>query len=86
MDIFVEDVTSHADKNSPIPLSQIKNRTIVDHANSVQEIINNPNKSPLMGVIGQSLLHDVIEGICLMIVMSLLKQASSLRLITYGEK
>ncbi|CAF3813633.1 unnamed protein product [Rotaria sp. Silwood1] len=93
---------TYADRNLPIPLSKIKIRTIVDHDNFVQEIINNPNKSPLMGVIGDSLLHDLIgfhptvslpgdlmhdfiEGICPIVVMSLLKQASSMRLITYAR-
>ncbi|CAF4414605.1 unnamed protein product [Rotaria socialis] len=91
---------TYAEKNSPIPLSQIKIRTIFDHDDLVQEIINDPNESPLMGVIDQSPLHDLIgfhpivslpgdcmhdflEGICPIVVMSLLKQASSRRLITY---
>ena len=84
-------------------MSQIKIRTVFDHDDLVQEIINDPNESSLMGVIDQSPLHDLIgfhpivslpgdcmhdflEGICPMVVMSLLKQASSRRLITYGEK
>jgi hypothetical protein len=94
---------NYADKSLPIPLSQIKSRTMVDHDELVEEILNNPNKSPLMGVIGRSpshdlidfhstvslpgdCMHDFLEGICPMVIMSLLKQASSMRLITYGEK
>jgi hypothetical protein len=93
----------YTEKNLPIPLTQIKSRTMVDHDNLVQEVINNPDKSPLMSVVGSSLLddlmgfhptmslpgdlmHDFIEGICPMVVMCLLKKASSMRLITYGEK
>ena len=74
---------------------------MIDHDNFVKDIINNPDKSPLMGVVGLSLLHDLIgfhptislpgdvmhdfiEGVCPMVVMCLLKQASSMRLITYG--
>ena len=93
----------YTDKNLPIPLTQIKRRTIVDHDSLVEEIVTNPIQSPLMGVIGSSLLHDLvgfhptislppdvmhdfIEGTCPMVIMCLLKQASSMRIITYGEK
>jgi hypothetical protein len=49
--------------------------------------------SPLQDLIGfhpiislpRDLMHDFIEGICPMVIMSLLKQASSLRLLTYSE-
>ena len=64
--------------------------------------MDEPNKSSLMGVVGESFLHgligfhpttslpadvmhDFIEGVCPMVVISLLKQASALRIITYGE-
>lgn len=30
-------------------------------------------------------MHDFVEGVCPLIMMALLKQASSMRLITYGE-
>lgn len=51
------------------------------------------NLSPLHDLIGfhatislpADLMHDFLEGVCPMIIMSLLKQASSMRLITYGE-
>ena len=93
---------TYADRNLPTPLSKIKIRTIVDHDHFVQEVINNPNKSPLMGVIGDSFLrnligfrpiaslsadsmHDFLEGFCPIVIMSLLKQASSMRFITYGK-
>jgi hypothetical protein len=83
-------------------LSEIKRRTTVDHDELVQEILLNRNKSPLMGVTGQSplydligfhstislpgdIMHDFLEGICPMVIMSLLKQASSMRMMTYGE-
>jgi hypothetical protein len=62
-----------------------------------------PFKTPVMGVIGQSpihdligfnsitslpadIMHDLFEGGCTLIMMALLKQASSTRVITYGEK
>ncbi|CAF3299696.1 unnamed protein product [Rotaria sp. Silwood2] len=94
---------TYDEKNLPIPLSQIKIRTIFDHDDLVKRIMNDPNKFPLMGVIDQSplndligfhpivslpgdIMHDFIEGACPLVVMSLLKQASSMRLITYGEK
>lgn len=49
--------------------------------------------SPLCKLIGfhpiislpADVMHDFIEGVCPMIVICLLKQASSMRLITYGE-
>ena len=76
---------------------------MIDHDKLVEEILNDPNKSPLMGVIGRSPLHDLIgfhstislhanymhdflEEICPMIIISLLKHASSMRLITHGKK
>ena len=76
---------------------------MIDHDELVQEVLLNPDLSPLMGVIGQSplkdlsgfhptvslpgdIMHDFLEGICPMVMMSLLKQASSMHLITYGEK
>ncbi|CAF1024905.1 unnamed protein product [Rotaria magnacalcarata] len=94
---------NYEDRNLPLPLSHIKVRTVVDHDKTVQEIKSNPNKSSLMGVVGESplheligfhpilslpgdLMHDFIEGVCPIIIMSLLKQASSMRLITYGRK
>ncbi len=78
-------------------------RTSINHDNLVQQIIESPNKSPLMGVIRQSPLHkligfdstmclpadcmhDYFEGICPVVIMGLLKQASSMRILTYGEK
>ncbi|CAF4703100.1 unnamed protein product [Rotaria magnacalcarata] len=92
---------NYEDRNLPLPLSHIKVRTVVDHDKTVQEIKSNPNKSSLMGVVGESplheligfhpilslpgdLMHDFIEGVCPIIIMSLLKQASSMRLITYA--
>lgn len=93
---------TYADRNLTTPLSKIKIRTMNDHDHFVQEIINNPNRSSLMGVIGDSFLrnligfhpilslpadsmHDFLEGVCPIFIMSLLKQASSMRLITYGK-
>ncbi len=93
---------NYADKSSLIPLSQLKSRTMVDHDALVERILNDPNESPLMGVVGRSplhdligfhstislpgdIMHDFIEGVCPIVIMSLLKQASSMRLITYGE-
>lgn len=81
---------------------KINNRTSIDHDNIVTKIINNPDSSPLMGIVRQSpvhgligfhpitslpadVMHDFIEGICPAIIMALLKQASAMRLITYGK-
>ncbi|CAF1512982.1 unnamed protein product [Adineta ricciae] len=93
---------TYADKNLPIPLTQIKSRMINDHDGLVHELIHNPNKSPLMGVVGPSLfddligfhattslsadcMHDFLEGVCPIVIMCLLKEASSMRLLTYVE-
>lgn len=93
---------TYADKNLPIPLTEIKSRMINDHDDLVHELIRNPNNAPLMGVVGPSLfndligfhattslpadcMHDFLEGVCPIVIMSLLKEASSMRLITYGE-
>ncbi|CAF4612021.1 unnamed protein product [Rotaria magnacalcarata] len=94
---------NYEDRNLPLPLSHVKVRTVVDHDKTVQEIKSNPNKSSLMGVVGESplheligfhpilslpgdLMHDFIEDVWPIIIMSRLKQASSMRLITYGRK
>lgn len=50
-------------------------------------------QSPLSDLIGfhpttslpNDVMHDFLEGVCPMVIMCLLKQASSMRLITYGE-
>ncbi|CAF1638481.1 unnamed protein product [Rotaria sordida] len=39
---------------------------------------------PIMSLPGD-LMHDFIEGICPLVMMAILKQASSMRLVTYGE-
>ncbi len=49
---------TYADKNLPITLTRVNSRTINDHDNIVQEIINDSNKSPLMGVVG----HRGVRG------------------------
>ncbi|CAF3874615.1 unnamed protein product [Rotaria sp. Silwood1] len=91
---------TYPEKNLPIPLSQIPTRSMIDHDDLVDKIINDPNRVSLKGVIGPSplreligfhaitslprdLMHDFIEGICPMIIISLLKQASALRILTY---
>ena len=51
------------------------------------------DESPLHDLIGfhltlslpGDLMHDFIEGVCPRVAMSLLRQASSMRLITYGR-
>jgi hypothetical protein len=75
---------------------------MVDHDNLVEKIINDSNKTSLMGVVGPSpledligfhatvslpadLMHDFFEGVCPIVILSLLKQASSLRLLTYSK-
>ncbi|CAF1406583.1 unnamed protein product [Adineta steineri] len=80
----------------------IQSRTIFDHDSIVQQILNDPNESPIMGVVGESPLHnligfhsstslpagcvhDFLEGLCPMVIMLLLKEASSIRLMTHGE-
>ena len=50
--------------------------------------------SPMAGLIGfhpiaslpADIMHDFLEGVCPMIIMGILKQASSMRIMTYGEK
>jgi hypothetical protein len=93
---------TYPERNLPIPLSKIQTRSMIDHDDLVDKIINDPNKAPLKGVIGPSplreligfhattslprdLMHDFIEGICPVIIISLLKQASALRILTYSE-
>lgn len=39
---------------------------------------------PVMSLPGD-LMHDFIEGVCPLVIMAILKQASSMRLVTYGE-
>lgn len=90
-------------RNLATPLSNINSRMMNDHDDLVHELLQNPGKAPLMGVVGPSLfdsligfhptsslpadcMHDFIEGVCPIVIMCLLKQASSMRLITYGEK
>ena len=75
---------------------------MIEHDNIVEKFINDPNKTPFIGVVGQSplrdligfhsttsllgdIMHDFMEGICPMIIISLLKQASTLRLLAYSE-
>ncbi|CAF1422661.1 unnamed protein product [Adineta steineri] len=93
---------NYADKSSLTPLSDIQSRTIFDHDSIVQQILNDPNESPIMGVVGESPLHnlisfhsttslpadcmhDFLEGLCPVVIMLLLKEASSMRLIIHGE-
>lgn len=50
--------------------------------------------SPILGLIdfhpitslAGDIMHDFIEGVCPIVIMRLLKQASSLRILTYGER
>lgn len=93
---------TYPEKNSLIPLSRIQSRSMIDHDDLVDKIMNDPNRLSLKGVIGPSplqeligfhattslprdLMHDFIEGICPMILISLLKQASALRILTYSK-
>ncbi|CAF1133266.1 unnamed protein product [Adineta ricciae] len=52
--------SNYPDRISPAPLEQINSRTIVDHDDLVKEILNDPHKSPRMGVVGESPLNDLI--------------------------
>lgn len=93
---------TYPEKNLPIPLEKIQTRSMTNHDDLVDKIINDPNRAPLKGVTGPSplreligfhaatslprdLMHDYIEGICPMIIIALLKQASALRILTYSE-
>ncbi|CAF3297930.1 unnamed protein product [Rotaria sp. Silwood2] len=93
---------NYDDRSLPILLNNVNTRTTIDHDMFVTELIRQPDKSPLMGVTGPSILqnligfhpimslpgdvmHDFIEGVCPMIIMAMLKQASTMRLRTYGE-
>lgn len=50
--------------------------------------------SPMAGLIGfhpitslpADVMHDYLEGICPLVIMKLLKQASAMRIMTYGKK
>ncbi|CAF3427803.1 unnamed protein product [Rotaria socialis] len=94
--------TSYADRNLPILMATAVGRTCIDHDDLVQQVTADPQKSPLMGIVGKSLLydlvgfhsttslpgdlmHDFLEGICPIVIMTLLKEASSLRLLTYAR-
>jgi hypothetical protein len=93
---------TYPEKNLPIPLLKIPTRSMIDHDDLVDKIINDPNRIPLKGVVGPSplqeligfhaitslprdLMHDFIEGICPVIIISLLRQASALRILTYSK-
>ena len=92
----------HSDLN--VPMSQIKPdvRTTINHDALIRQITSSINKSPIMGVVSQSplhnlngfhptmalpadLMHDYLEGICPRVIISLLKEASTMRLITYRK-
>lgn len=92
-----------AEKNITMGLVKVGTRTISQHDDLVQQIMNDPRKVSSMGVIGSSpihgligfhpimslpadIMHDFLEGACPLVIVSLLKQASSMRLMTYGEK
>ncbi len=92
----------YVDRNLLTPLSHFKRRTMFDHDLIVEQILNDPTKSSLMGVVGRSPLHnligfhsttclpadamhDFLEGVCPMVIMLLLREASAKRIITYGE-
>ena len=50
-------------------------------------------RSPMDGLVGfhpltslpADIMHDFVEGVCPMIIMGILKQASAMRILTYGE-
>ena len=92
----------YAERTQSLSTMNIINRTSKDHDHYLQRILNHSDETPLLGVVGQSVLHDLIgfhpttslpgdimhdlfEGVCPIVIMALLKQASSLRLLTYGE-
>ncbi|CAF4197154.1 unnamed protein product, partial [Adineta steineri] len=75
-------------------------RTSTYHDALIDQMNSNFNKSPIMGVVRQSpihnldgfhlimslsadLTHDYLEGVCPRVMMDLLKEASSMRLLTY---
>jgi hypothetical protein len=51
-------------------------------------------RSPIDGLVGfhpvtslpADIMHDFVEGVCPMIIMGILKQASAMRIMTYGER
>ncbi|CAF1319937.1 unnamed protein product [Adineta steineri] len=77
-------------------------RTSTYHDALIDQMNSNFNKSPIMGVVRQSpihnldgfhlimslsadLTHDYLEGVCPRVMMDLLKEASSMRLLTYSK-
>ncbi|CAF5100799.1 unnamed protein product, partial [Rotaria magnacalcarata] len=90
----------YPERNLPRSTTKLAARTSIIHDDFVQQISANPNKSRLMGVAGQSplhdlidfhstmslpadLMHDYLEGIRPLVIMSLPKEASSMHLLTY---
>lgn len=71
-DMFVKEVIRQPDKS---PLMGVTSPSIL------QDLIG---FHPVMSLPGD-VMHDFIEGVCPMIIMAMLKQASTMRLTTYGE-
>ena len=51
---------TYPERNLPIPLSKIQTRSMIDHDDLVDKIVNDPKRKPLMGVIGPSPLRELI--------------------------
>ncbi|CAF1430473.1 unnamed protein product [Adineta steineri] len=51
---------TYPEKNLPIPLTQIPTRSMIDHDDLVDKIINDPDRIPLKGVVGPSPLRELI--------------------------
>ncbi|CAF4010420.1 unnamed protein product, partial [Rotaria sordida] len=94
---------TYPERNLPMSAMNIAIRTSIIHDDLVQQISTNPSNSPLMGVVGQSvlhnllgyhpisslpadLMHDYLEGLCPIVIISLLKEASSMHLLTYEHE
>lgn len=85
---------TYPEKNLPIPLSKIQARSVIDHDDLNRVPLKGViGSSPLRELIGfhattslpRVLMHDFIEGISPVIIISLLKQASALRILTCSE-
>ncbi|CAF4195370.1 unnamed protein product, partial [Adineta steineri] len=89
----------HSDLRLPMTQTRPDIRTSTYHDALIVQINSNFNKSPIMGVVRQSpihnldgfhpimslpadLMHDYLEGVCPRVMMGLLKEASSMRLLT----
>ena len=93
---------TYAQKALPMDLVSVDVRTMSTHDNLVQQLSANAlapmmgvvGSSPISYLIGfhpisslpADVMHDMAEGVCPIVLVGLLKQASMIRLLTYGKQ